>query len=150
MLSLDANLLFYAFNADCPQQVAAEVFLKSLARREDIALSEFVLCEFYVLLRNPAVLNNPLDPRDASEVIQVYRSHPLWKIVGFPAKSRVIHEELWTLASHPDFARRRLFDARTALALIAFGVKEFATANTKDFEGLGFGRIWNPLLNPGS
>ncbi len=145
MLSLDANLLYYAFNADCPQQEAAEAYLKSLTKREDIALSEFVLCEFYVLLRNPAVLNNPLTPRDASEVIQIYRRHPLWKIVGFPTKSRAIHDELWTLASNPDFARRRLFDARTALTLIAFGVKEFATANTKDFEGLGFDKIWNPL-----
>lgn len=145
MLSLDANLLYYAFNADCPQQAAAEAYLISLSKREDVALSEFVLCEFYVLLRNPAVLDRPLSPRDASEVIRTYRRHPLWKIVGFPGKSRAIHDELWTLASNPDFARRRLFDARTALALIAFGVREFATANTKDFEGLGFDRIWNPL-----
>ena len=48
MLSLDANLLFYAFNADCPQQGAAENYLISRTKREDIALSEFVLCEFYV------------------------------------------------------------------------------------------------------
>jgi len=25
------------------------------------------------------------------------------------------------------------------------GVTEFATVNTKDFEGLGFRRVWNPL-----
>lgn len=145
MISLDANLLFYAFNADCPQQAAAEDFLNGLTAREDIALSEFVLCEFYVLLRNPAVLNKPLSPLDASEVIQIYRNHPLWKIVGFPAKSRPIHDELWSMASKPNFARRRIFDARTALTLLAFGVKEFATANTKDFEGLGFDKIWNPI-----
>ena len=145
MLSIDANLLFYAFNADCPQQAAAEAYLKSLTEREDIVLSEVVLCEFYVLLRSPAVLHNPLTPREASEVIRTYRGHPLWKIAAFPPQSRVIHEELWTLASNRDFARRRLFDARTALTLIAFGVKEFATANTKDYEGLGFDKIWNPL-----
>ncbi|MCZ6677031.1 MAG: hypothetical protein O7E52_07250 [Candidatus Poribacteria bacterium] len=97
------------------------------------------------MLRNPAILNKPLSSRDASEVIQTYRSHPLWKIVGFPAKSRVIHNELWTMASNPNFARRRIFDARTALTLLAFGVKEFATANTNDFKGLGFDKIWNPL-----
>jgi predicted nucleic acid-binding protein len=145
MLSLDANILFYAFNADCPQQVVAENYLKTLTKREDIALSEFILCEFYVLLRNPAILDKPLSPGDATEVIQTYRNHPRWKIVGFPAKSRAIHNELWTMASKPNFARRRLFDARTALTLLAFGVKEFATANTKDFEGLGFEKILNPL-----
>ncbi|MDA0347734.1 MAG: VapC toxin family PIN domain ribonuclease [Verrucomicrobia bacterium] len=145
MLSLDANILFYAFNADCPQQRAAEDYLKGLTKREDIALSEFVLCEFYVLLCNPAILKKPLSPGDASEVIQIYRSHPAWKIVGFPAKSRPIHNELWTMASKPNFARRRIFDARTALTLLAFGVKDFATANIKDFEDLGFDKIWNPL-----
>jgi hypothetical protein len=34
---------------------------------------------------------------------------------------------------------------RTALALQAFGVTEFATANVKDFEGLGFAKVWNPI-----
>jgi uncharacterized protein len=145
MLSIDANILFYAFNADCPQQVEAENYLKTLTKREDIALSEFILCEFYVLLRNPAILDKPLSPGDATEVIQIYRNHPSWKVVGFPANSRAIHNELWTMASKPKFARRRIFDARTALTLLAFGVKEFATANTKDFEGLGFEKILNPV-----
>ncbi len=36
---------------------------------------------------------------------------------------------------------------RTALALQAFGVTEFATANIKDFEGLGFAKVWNPIAN---
>lgn len=40
---------------------------------------------------------------------------------------------------------RRLYDARTALTLTAQGVTEFATANPKDFVGLGFRRVWNPL-----
>ena len=34
---------------------------------------------------------------------------------------------------------------RTALALQAFGVTEFATGNIKDFEGLGFAKVWNPI-----
>lgn len=38
-----------------------------------------------------------------------------------------------------------LFTQSTALALHAFGVTEFATANVKDFEGLGFARVWNPV-----
>jgi hypothetical protein len=35
--------------------------------------------------------------------------------------------------------------ARLALVLQTFGVTEFATVNCKDFEGLGFSRVWNPL-----
>ena len=46
-----------------------------------------------------------------------------------------------------DFARRRIFDLRTAFCLQAFGVTDFATANVKDFADAGFARVWNPL-NP--
>ena len=41
--------------------------------------------------------------------------------------------------------RRRIFDARQAYSLLHQGVRSFATANVKDFEGLGFERVWNPL-----
>jgi len=36
---------------------------------------------------------------------------------------------------------------RTAFTLLRQGVKEFATANVKDFEDLGFAHVWNPLLS---
>jgi hypothetical protein len=44
-----------------------------------------------------------------------------------------------------DFAFRKLYDSRSALGMIAQGVTEFATVNVKDFERLGFRRVWNPL-----
>ena len=44
-----------------------------------------------------------------------------------------------------DFAFRRLYDARATLTMTAQGVTEFATVNVKDYEGLGFRRVWNPL-----
>lgn len=30
---------------------------------------------------------------------------------------------------------------------IAFGVTDFATANVKDFEDTGFGKVWNPVVS---
>jgi hypothetical protein len=41
-------------------------------------------------------------------------------------------------------ARSFLDSLRTRL-LIEQGVTDFATVNTKDFEGIGFARVWNPL-----
>ena len=55
-------------------------------------------------------------------------------------------EEVWRMAASRRFACRRIIDARLALTLIHHGVREFATANLKDFDGLGFERVWNPLL----
>jgi predicted nucleic acid-binding protein len=145
MISIDANILLYSYATASPFHVAASGFLKDLATREDVALSEFILAEFYLLLRNPAVLEHPLDAPAAAAVIQRYRKHPRWKTLGFPPHSREIHDELWAQAASPNFARRRIYDTRTALSLIAFGVKEFATLNLKDFQSFGFDRVWNPL-----
>ena len=145
MLSIDANLLLYCFSEGSPQHSDAREFIEGASGREDVALSEFVLTEFYLLLRNPAVLAEPLSAPEAVAVVQSYRGHPRWKVLGFPPVSREIHAELWRHAATPGVARRRIYDMRTALCLRAFGVTEIATANVKDFEGLGFAKVWNPL-----
>lgn len=146
MISLDSNVLLYAFTRGLPEHPAARAFVEALAAREDVAISEFVLVEFYRLLRLPVLHARPLSAGKAVEVIQTYRRHPRWRIVGFPeGGSAAFHDELWSLAARADFAYRRIFDARLALALRRHGVTEFATANVKDFQGFGFARVWNPL-----
>jgi hypothetical protein len=54
-------------------------------------------------------------------------------------------DEAWKLAARTGFPRRRIFDVRLGLTLLHHGVTRFATANVKDFEGLGFQKVWNPL-----
>jgi toxin-antitoxin system PIN domain toxin len=145
MISFDANLLLYALNTASPFHSPALAFLEGLAQREDVGVSEWVLVEFYTLLRNPAVLTAPLAPSDAVKVIETYRRHPRWALLGFAADSGVLHNDLWRLATHADFARRRIYDARLALTLRQQGITAFATANVKDFGGFGFKTVWNPL-----
>jgi len=145
MTSIDANLLLYSYCEASPDHAAAKAFVASLAPRDDVALSEFVLSELYLHLRNPAVLEKPLNPADAVAVVQSYRQHPRWRVLGFPPRSRDIHAALWEAAGTRDFPRRRIYDLRTALCLQAFGVTDFATANVKDFLTTGFARVWNPL-----
>ena len=41
----------------------------------------------------------------------------------------------------------KVCDVRAALAMIAQGVTEFATANVKDYEGFGFRKVWNPIAS---
>lgn len=146
MISVDTNILLYSFSEASPHHTAARTFLESLSSRDDVALSEFVLSEVYLHLRNPAVLDEPLSPAEAVAVIQSYRHHPRWRVLGFPPRSRDIHAALWDAAAARQFPRRRIYDLRTALCLQAFGVTDFATANVKDFEGTGFAKVWNPLL----
>ena len=145
MLSIDTNILFHAFSVDSPRHEAAYHWIRTLRHREDVAISEFILAEFHGLLRNPAVLRHPLGAAEAVEAVQTYRRHPRWRLIGFPAESRPLHDALWRRATARTFGFRRLYDTRTALTLLAQGVTEFATTNTKDFEDLGFLRVWDPL-----
>ena len=147
MLSIDANLLLYAFNNASPWHDDARDWLTSIQREEDVAISEFILAELYGLLRNPAVLKHPLPADEAVEVIQTYRTHPRWRLIGFPTESRPLHDTLWQRARAKDFAFRKIYDTRSALTMTSQGVTEFATVNVKDFEGLGFRKVWNPLAS---
>jgi len=145
MIAIDANILLYAYVEAAPEHTRASAFLRSLAGDDRVAVSEFTLAELYLLLRNPAVVEAPLSAAAATQVVQAYRNHPHCRIPGFPPSSRAVHDQMWSLAGSPQFARRRLFDVRTALALLACGVDAFATANLKDFQDLGFKKVWNPL-----
>lgn len=146
MLSIDTNILFHAFNEDSPSHDRADKWLRSIAALEDVAISELILTELYGLLRNPSVLEHPLAADEAVDVIETYRCHPRWRLIGFPIESRPLHENLWTKARAKDFAFRKIYDVRSALTMTSQGIREFATANVKDFQGLGFGKVWNPLV----
>ncbi len=147
MLSIDTNILFYALNGDSPRNETARSFLLSVQENDRVVLSELVLVELYGLLRNPAASPRPLSAAHAAEVVSRLRNHPKWRLVGFTLTSRGLHDRLWLHAAQPNFAFRRIYDARLALTLLDHGVTEFATANVRDFEGLGFEKVWNPLLS---
>ena len=146
MISVDTNILLPAVETSNADHAKAAAFMESLQSRDDVAISEFVLLELYGLLRNPVVLRKPLSASAAAAVCESFREHPYWQILGFPAESRHFHDAFWPRLRAHDFARRRSYDWRTALSLTQQGVTGFATVNEKDFQGCGFVRVWNPLV----
>lgn len=145
MISIDTNILFPLVVEDHPQHTQAADFAESLRTRSDVAISELVLLELYNLLRNPAVMTQPLGALAAVDVCEAFRQHPFWQTLGFPPESRPFHDAFWPRLRQADFARRRAFDWRLALSLLQQGVTEFATVNPKDFEDFGFERVWSPI-----
>ena len=145
MISLDTNILLPAVESSNPDHIRAAAFVESLQDRNDVAISEFILLELYALLRNPAVLAKPLTPAAAVDVCEAFRHHPRWQVIGFPPEGRAFHDTLWPRLREKSFARRRAYDWRAALSMLRLGVKEFATVNVKDFQGMGFAKVWNPL-----
>lgn len=141
MIAFDTNLVVHAANASSPYYTGAVAFLESLADRNDVVVCELMLVEVYLKIRNPAILTRPYPADEAAAFCQAFRSNPRWALVD----SAPVMAEVWKLAKKPGFAFRRIIDVRLALTLRHHGVTEFATTNIRDFQGLGFARVWNPL-----
>ena len=147
MTSFDANILLYAFSRASPFHEPARRFLEELTARDDVAVSELVLVEFYTLLRNPAVLVRPLGASAAVDVVQTYRRHPT-----MDAARRATPTATHTTASSGRWRPRPASDgAASTTPAWRFRIAppghyaSFATANVKDFSGFGFDRVWNPV-----
>ena len=141
MIGIDTNILIYARVASAPLHAKAVAFLEQCAAEPDVVLAELVLVELYLALRNPAILAPPLDAASAAAECQHLRSHPNWALV----EQAEVMGAVWQDAAVAGFARRRIIDVRLARTLLARGVADFATVNERDFQGLGFRRVWNPL-----
>lgn len=96
--------------------------------------------ELYQLLRNPAVVQRPLEGPEAAEICQVFGNNPRWAFL----ENAPVMDKVWSFAGRPGMARRRLFDARLAYTLRHHGVGELAT---RKYQGLLRVRI-RPGLGP--
>lgn len=144
MIAPDTNLLFAWLNREHASHRAAAKWFATQADNPQLAICELCLVELYGLLRNAVLFERPLDAARAVETIQRFRHHPHWELIDYPGG---LMETIWAQAAAPGLARRRIYDLRLAHTLRHHGVTEFATANVKDFAGLGFTRVWNPLTD---
>ena len=142
MLGIDTNILAYARLARSPWHGKAKSFLEEVADDTQVVISEQVLLELYLLLRNEKIISPPLSAEAAVRECSLFRSHPRWQLVD----SADVMDQVWPLAAADNFPRRKIFDVRLAKSLQSHGVTRLATANAKDFENLGFERVWNPLI----
>lgn len=143
MISFDTNIVFAALESTATGHRGARELLGRHEEDEGVALCELVLMEVYGLLRNPSVAKRPLSAEEAVSAIQRLRHHRAWRTIDYVPD---VAEAVWTAASKPGFAHRRIYDVRIALTLRHHGVTEFATRNIKDFLGFGFKKVWDPLV----
>jgi len=143
MLSVDTNILAYAYNSEAAEHIPAARFIQANLENEDFAISEYVLVEFYNVVRNSSVMSSPLSAAAAVKKVQEMRSNPNWTLLR---TTHDVSEEVWRIAATPQFPRRAIFDARLAYSLKAEGVKRFATRNVADFERFGLFEVFDPVL----
>ena len=142
IVSFDTNLAVYAMNTASEFHGAALQFMTSLAKRKDVVVCELVLVELYLKLRNERIFPRPLTASQATAACQSYRQNRLWKIV----EAAPVMENVWKSTGEEGFAFRRIIDLRLGMTLLHSGVTHFATSNVRDFQNLGFEKVWNPLL----
>ncbi len=143
-VGIDTNILLYSLNPGSRWHQAAVDFLRHHFGDPSIrvALTDYVLLELYVLLRNPTVMAQPLSARRARDIATAYFRIPNVMRLEHAA----VMDRVWAMAEAEDFPRRKVFDARLGLTLLHGGVTHFATANESDFKDIGFQRVWNPLI----
>ncbi|MGH8047193.1 MAG: TA system VapC family ribonuclease toxin [Chthoniobacterales bacterium] len=143
MLAFDTNIAVYAANTSDSRHASAREFLQSLSNRNDVVICDLMLVELFLKLCNPRIFPAPWTPPEAADHCMRYRENRVWKLV----ENAMVMDEVWRLAAASGFAFRRIIDARLALTLLRNGVTEFATHNLRDFDTLGFDRVWNPLAD---
>ena len=120
MISLDTNILMFAFNADSPLHARALESVQSLWPNDDVVLSELSVVELYRLLRNPVAVARPLDAPAAVHAIAGYRYHPHWRVVAFPgtaSQAIQIYPDETPQAFHSDDAFYHLPRPRAMVSL---------------------------------
>jgi toxin-antitoxin system PIN domain toxin len=143
MNSLDTNILLYALNSGCPEHIYCRRLIdRALSEKGQWIVAEQVWFELYRLLRNKAVLENPLDPKHAADVIAWYRNRSGWLHCSWETDMMEELDKIWRGAGFPG---RNGFDAVLAVTLKAHGVDTFYTRNIMDFSPFGFFTLIDPI-----
>ena len=145
---LDTNILVYAADEDALEHPKAiQVVDMALANPGQWMMADQVLFEFYKALRSPRVFRRPLPADEAAERIRFLRTES-----GF---LRCCHEldhweKILPILEKRNTPYQRTHDIVLGTTLRLAGVTRFFTRNTKDFEGMGFAELINPIDEPGS
>ena len=143
MNSLDTNVLLYATNRDCPEHERAHTLIShALVEAGSWIVADQVWFELYRLLRNPAVLGQPLSAKAAAETIQWYQDKSGWLRCAWEPGMMGDLESLWNRDS---FSGRNTFDAVLAVTLKGHGVTKLFTRNANDFDAFGFFQVEDPI-----
>lgn len=98
MIGIDTNIMVYARVASAPLHAKAVAFIEQLVAEPGVVIAELVLVEFYMALRNPAILEPPLDAAAAAAECQHFRAHPHWAL----AENAEVMTMVWQDAAQPN------------------------------------------------
>ena len=136
MISFDANILFYASIRECDEQERAIASVQEALRSpQNCIIADQVYFELYRLLRNPAVVKNPIAAPEAAELVSWYRDRSGFGRCAWEPGFYADLSASWSASSFPS---RKTFDAILAITLRRNGVSRLYTRNLRDFTDCGW------------
>jgi len=145
MFVIDTNVLFYAINEDAAEHFACHDLLERVRHGDGPAfLTWGIVYEFLRLTTHRAVLNQPLPPSAAWEVVK--------RILAIPAVHLLVetgrHSEVAESVFNEDrtLGGNRMFDAHTAILMQEHGVRQIYTRD-RDFNRFSFIQPIDPFDN---
>jgi toxin-antitoxin system PIN domain toxin len=142
MITLDANIILYAYNEDAPKHAEAKQwFEEQLSQPAVFGLSWQVITAFLRISTNPKAFPQPFDLPEAIEIVDEWLRHSSIKILT-PAQNQ------WTIY------QSLIIEGKTKAALMmdahmaALAIEHGATLATTDRDFSKFSRLKtiNPLL----
>jgi len=141
--SLDTNILLYALNADCREhQSALQIVEQALGSPEEWIVADQVYFELYRLIRNPVVLEHPLDAAQAASKILFFRDECGWQHCHYEG---VFMDSIQEWLSKESFGPANVFDLVLAATLRGSAVRRFYTRNKSDYEYLNWFEVIDPI-----
>jgi toxin-antitoxin system PIN domain toxin len=143
MNSLDTNILVYAVNQGCDEhEKALRIYQSMLVSPAEWMVADQVLFEFYRALRNPRILERPLDHSTALQQIRFLREESGVLHCGYDSR---FWEKIIVPMAGSAHGSSHIFDRILAITLLSNGVTTFHTRNTRDFAEFSFKKIVNPI-----
>jgi len=140
---LDTNILVYAtFEDSILYKQAREIRDKAVRGEIKACLSPQILAEFYSVVTNSKRVTNPLTPKEAREIIELYFSTlHISKIL----MKRTTIQRTVKLAEKYKIKEQGIFDTQLIATMLDNGIKRIYTNNEKDFKKFKEIEVINPF-----
>jgi aminotransferase in exopolysaccharide biosynthesis len=141
-ICIDSNILVYAFNPISKFHDQAEMLLEKFVNSDGFIVTDISLIEFYQIITNKKKLEKAISPGVAREII---RDIVLNKKIQIIENNIDILNESFRTVDIYNIKKYDIYDHLIAHICKHYGIKDFYTANSKDFERYEFLNVINPF-----
>lgn len=130
-LLFDSNVLIYAHNEDSPFHPQAVHSITKVVKGKILGvLTSQNLLEFYSVITDKRRLPNPINPKQASELVREYLSSPFEIIYSNVNTNKIMAE----LTKKNEFKNGQIFDVFLIATMLSNNIRHIITANVDYFQ----------------